>query len=1232
MKDEQKLYPQLIYRINSKLSEVKIASGIDKEHGNDKQIIAPSVFNPYGRNFHWLVVEGDKWEFPKSNNGWFGNIKNHISNKSDQWKKFKEKYHGSKDKIEIKSIEESFNLLDIIAAKNKDEYHHALLTAFQFYPVSSHKYIDGIIYRNLVRRADYRSDKSLSKHKIDYAIAELLIDEDKTATYKLYPWARVDFHGGMPETKYSCQEDNSPWYPDVLPDIETDSIPPIKDKGYYLHNRSGQFSDDQKFPLTPADKIEDSFYYNYFLPFFAGYQEFKTDKFLELKPEYFKHFKHIIIAPLYDAYIDGKYYGNLCGTLQIPFKAEEEKNQKEPKEPKELTEFKQNNLKKLISSSHLLTREIKESAIFEVLQQQIGDNTDLLEHFIKYITLVQDWEKIMVWEYEKPSDLILNYCYKRDKENKWDRCEEVDNGTKCKTCKPNFDALKGWIQHAKNKHLPIAEKNYGNKNAKRKAVLEKIFNKKLIPELYDDIIVDHKNTHLIFEYPCYTVFPKNEKDDHKLGLHYERQQIDILRQMAMQLKVKRETVKHGTKSALLSIDVRNLSHNIGSHVLAYWIQELNQLLDNKSTNDDLRIALYKSKAMFRYIQHRADFLAEVATSIPCSEMSFDLKKEILNPFLKDNSSDNPYKDAPQFNKNEPNDGLKLDSNIYVLLRYIAESEGISINFDAANKSTKNITYEIDNLLKENGTEKAVYVSIPSGIIGKHAIYSILENFIRNAAKHYKGTGITANGDFIKIKVSKPETQEGWKDDYVAVEIIDVRVNSCNYEVVQKLNRFINGSFVNEDGSLKPGGWGIKEMLISANFFRKNTPEYLYDVIIGNITCNPPLLEIICKSNNKNEACDNKNCCKECKTDNHLAIRFYLKKPKHLAVMVGNITEEMIKKDVFEIKKITGDDFKGPIPHNILLVDQGTYNCKYKDQDDPLAPCRIMSYDEAIGKGKDKTIDDNCYLCLYKKFIKDEIWRKDFPLPILYNSIGGGSSFIKTDLSLNSLDGVRLDKIISFINHPEAENSKEMAESHFDSCCFFQPISGGFSTKSKFANAKDLQVSVRYNFYLELIEAALTKVVIVDERISEWADKLSKYNFNNAYKTQREMLAKMNIYVAKIEKENVSNLAEKLKKEELGCSVLHNENRTKDKNTAHFFVIHQGILDKLDDKCFMNEIKCRWKVIDSGRGVPEKMEHRFVQISALQTLLENYDKHGLVQTLFSLRKPKPVKEEQSGNQS
>lgn len=715
-----------------------------------------------------------------------------------------------------------------------------------------------------------------------------------------------------------------------------------------------------------------------------------------------------------------------------------------------------------------------------------------------------------------------------------------------------------------------------------------------------------------------------------------------IEEVFVQDSLKKSILKHGTKAAILAIDIRNMSHNIASHVVAYWMQELYKFLQDFSNanDDDIKTVINKSKALFRYIQYRADFLAEVATSIPCSEMTFNLKKDILDPFLKDDDPGNSYNN----NKDNTKGGLPLDSNVYVLLRYIAESEGIKINFDfnVPDKIEKIITCEIDESLKEDSegrsNGKPVWVSIPSGIIGKHAFYSILENFIRNAAKHYTGTEADTS-EFIKIKVSKAD--ENFKDDYIKLEITDIRENSCQSEYVKDLKKYLEEGFVDEEGRLTPDGWGIKEMLVSTNFLRKNSPEDLYDIIVTKRKCaTPSLLEIICPSNSigiENQTSDPD--CNNCDHNKQLGIRLYLKRPKHLAVE-DNIKNDNIHKEFFEIKKITEDEFKGkPNPYNILLVDDSTYSEKHKDKDDPLAPCRVITYDNMLNADMKKCmenydkneqnyslINDNYYLCRYEMFIRDRIRRNSRALlPKIYNN-AANCNFANSHLSVDTIFNMDLESIICFYNHPEVGN-QIVARKCFDNCCYFQPLSGSFSTKAKLFKNKTFPTNIRTHFYLELIEAALTEVVIVDERISEWASKQSKY-FGG--KLVREMLRKMKVYIPVIKKDNITyeELINKLSKESLGCNVFC----SKEKDNAHFFIIHQGILDKLKnnkDELMNVEIKCRWKVVDSGRGVPKKIEHRFVQITALQTLLENYDKHGLVQTLFSLRKP--VKEGQSGNQ-
>ncbi|MGR3174572.1 MAG: hypothetical protein ACUZ8N_08250 [Candidatus Scalindua sp.] len=218
-------------------------------------------------------------------------------------------------------------------------------------------------------------------------------------------------------------------------------------------------------------------------------------------------------------------------------------------------------------------------SVHDILKQPI--ETDLLEHFIKHITMVQDWESIMVWQLQNKEEqkvAFLKYCYKREEENKkWVRCldspdKQNSDIKKCEECKSSnggekrtsyYDNLKNWIIEDENKHLSSDEADFPIKNSKRKVFSETIFTKRLIPELDERDEVEYEDIRLIFEYPPYTIFPKSESTSHKLGLYYERQQIEILRQLAAKFKV----LRHGIKAALSAIIVRNHSHHIGSHVM-----------------------------------------------------------------------------------------------------------------------------------------------------------------------------------------------------------------------------------------------------------------------------------------------------------------------------------------------------------------------------------------------------------------------------------------------------------------------------------------------------------------------------------------------------------------------------------------------------------------------------------------------------------------------------------------
>jgi hypothetical protein len=762
----------------------------------------------------------------------------------------------------------------------------------------------------------------------------------------------------------------------------------------------------------------------------------------------------------------------------------------------------------------------------------------------------------------------------------------------------------------------------------------------------------------------------------------------------------REIIKHGSIAAMTAIIARNLSHNIGSHVLSRWINTLNKLLEIKKVDKlknitdrenydqiveeigqdkfirllpELYKSLERSKPLFQYIQHRMDFIATVATSTPSSEMTMDFKKDVLNPFTD-----------KERNK--------------VILENIAASEGFN-----------NIIFEENDITLPENCKR---VSIPNGIIGTHAIYSILENFIRNAAKHYKGE---EKGNELKIGIElkipnrvklngKPkngnEKQKKWKFDYISnvlnikedendknkqtymltkgeqgkikslfdkeedkkalerffyiheryikLRIWDVREGSCNAKVLEDLRGFLNrkgvkskGRLVNEDGVINSDGWGIKEMVVSSNFLRKNSPEKLIGDLDGN---EPSVMEIICNDDPDEISCKNDEttkCNKTChRSDNHkdrLGIRLYLRRPKDMCI----ISEEKvaIDKDKFEIeyrkdvkvdkdKRLTED-----IPHRLLFVNKSKK--KYYEED-PMAPMRIMTYKNNVNNVKN--VDDKFYLERYEEFIKElggYVNGKELPK---LSYCGGGQEFeVEYDNNKNLIKNIdnlsdyannkNKDNIILFYYHADEPEERENVLNLLKNEKYFQPVSGKYaSIKSKLGTLPTDEWYERH-FLLELIESVLTRVLIIDERVSDFADNEAFHD-----KSVREILENMRTDCLQMDNEDITY--DSIQKELEKIKALNSQkNCTQGKTLSaykyHFLVIHQGILDKIkksngDPTKLIEMIDHRWMVIDSGRGVPKELkeseEARFVETSALLKMLEEYDKHGLAQTLFSLRRP------------
>lgn len=370
----------------------------------------------------------------------------------------------------------------------------------------------------------------------------------------------------------------------------------------------------------------------------------------------------------------------------------------------------------------------------------------------------------------------------------------------------------------------------------------------------------------------------------------------------LQNNIKQESIK-SAKAAIMS---RNMSHNLGSHVMAYLKQHLNSVQDIISANilsqlfldseniesiiKDPNVWLQRLKNLceiedngkqlkeialpflvglgrfISYLQERQDFIATIATDyIPYySGVNFkDFIYDELNPDLR-------------FERHRERAGLQPDN---ILLGNIARSEGLgrttSPTLDKSSALHDIVLYFRDfdghqivaNAPGSTSPKSSLdamrqYVfSLPGGVVGRQALFSILENVIRNAAKHGDWRNspekrleikfdIYCKTDFDRLDKSPDifseeekkclkaflpvyrtyyEQAQGIEDLYIITLTDNLSVSG---KALMKLRKAITEPYVRDSGEMINANKGIKEMRISASWLRSledDTEDHPYTI-------------------------------------------------------------------------------------------------------------------------------------------------------------------------------------------------------------------------------------------------------------------------------------------------------------------------------------------------------------------------------------------------------------------
>lgn len=283
------------------------------------------------------------------------------------------------------------------------------------------------------------------------------------------------------------------------------------------------------------------------------------------------------------------------------------------------------------------------------------------------------------------------------------------------------------------------------------------------------------------------------------------------------------------RSAAVSIMSRNISHNIGSHVLSYlknlFSDEANMLkegvLENLIKtdahgrlylNDDIqnskdRLVLPYLRSIGRllgYFQERQDYIGTFASDRYLYFSPLHFQESVVENFCGKTRVISA-------------DGNLIKETRNLALDYIINSEGYrqdDIEFHTQWMDEK--TGKAIPLGKDNDIE----IALPSGNTGRQGIYTILENFIRNSAKH--GSSIESRPGK-KMVVTLTLIDAG--PDFYKLEIADNSGNTTT-GVVETIKEVLKDPLIRADGNPDERHKGIKEIQIAAGWLRGVQPHDL----------------------------------------------------------------------------------------------------------------------------------------------------------------------------------------------------------------------------------------------------------------------------------------------------------------------------------------------------------------------------------------------------------------------
>jgi hypothetical protein len=782
---------------------------------------------------------------------------------------------------------------------------------------------------------------------------------------------------------------------------------------------------------------------------------------------------------------------------------------------------------------------------------------------------------------------------------------------------------------------------------------------------YERLTSGLENAHrIVFDNSDWKAIKEDEKVNYLILITYELDQsncdsrlreedicnfLDKISILALHTKRNRksffEIERQATKAAISQVMARNMSHNIGSHVMNRITSGMKlegiSNLDAGSYGPAFPLADFKSRTDLQG-QPLPQRLLELVNVIH-QLASFNHYVKCRMDYLSDITFGTPVMHT---NKRVAAELFKELDKVRFLLHY---APGLST-----------FKYRIQFLFdgRQISESEDIDLAVPNDLLGCQAFYNIIENVIRNTAKHSAQKGATTlftinirNVSHIPPDLANQRRLSAEIRTLYAVEIYDdcvlsgnkefstgeqkqktdyiANYNGCNENqleenasvsniewLVYRLNKKINQSVLQQNNQLRTSSLGLIEMQASAAYLRKldsSAIEHKANVVEYN--------------DKIYNSAGNLNILKAFGMDGRLGYRFFVSKPTEI-LLVGNFdmnidTDDLLKAGIWLRSEASfrADLENGVVySHPFVLYERSetisALLAKYKTS----LPLRHIDISD-----KKKSLERLLNANPGAKDMEDWVWSLHF------DQIKGEVEHINVITSYHQKYGRPNTYNIGFTAHASGWKAR-VGEKEENLIHYLEPLSS--QAEAKLPNHPG---TIRLHSYLfsnkdklyltnvakkKIFESAITKILVLDERIQRFSE--DNYEADGAKISNKDIFAYSNVVIPnrnelQLDADNfTSDLVVRIEN-------FIDENLTE----CEFMLVHYSILERMyRDIVSINEKLSLWSrgirvVVTSGRGKPADLpsaEVCFVNLSpVLNVFVEARSKFAMNYLMQSARR-------------